>query len=157
MILELPPDAPALVSHVRGVRIATPRPEIRARHLKKTAVRDLVRRFERDRTQYASVKAFAQAEQARLRQIGILVTARQLEAAIARGPSRLLSWERLRDYLRDGWHDAGDIRTALGWTGERWAHELTRLRRAGYPVEKRPTSRTQYRGWPFEYRLMPRP
>ena len=162
IVLTTPPDV-ELVSHTTGVRIDSPDRETvpvakpRSRVLPAAVRRDVIQRFERTRNSYRTVKAFAREEQARLlKDEGIVTTASALQNCIGRSNSRMCAWESMRDELRQGWRDLGQLCAALQCSTKEASRQIHALSKRGYPVERRPASRVDYRGWPFEFRIAPR-
>lgn len=153
IVFELPAGAEVLHESGGGVALHTQRAHVRQWGLKKAEIRAVARGFEHARQSYPSIRAYARAEQTRLRSEGIAVTVGQLTSAISRGPSACVVWEQLRDYLSRDWRETGDVLTHFDWTMRRLHVELGRLREHGYGIDRRPASRVNYRGWPWEYRL----
>lgn len=146
---------------------APPLARYRARRDVTPAIRrEIVSRYERERTTYASVAAYAARESQRLALKGVILSPNAIAVLVRRhrqkGAPHYL-WERLLDLLRRPnprtrtfWYDAGDLASKLGIKSQ--AHvvmELVRLRERGYEVRRCRTSAADEdsRGWAWQYRL----
>lgn len=164
VVLHLPQDLRLPTSHTPGVRFAS-RLEV-TRDLR----RAIVLRFERERSQFRSVKAFAEHESVRLRTLGAEYSATAIAKLIGvhrrlGRPPKPLRVVQLIDVLRrpnprthGRWFDLGDLCRAMGvrradtmytWLGRLRQHDR------GVTLKRRVASQrdVDQRGWRYEYRI----